>query len=88
MAVTGSQKALSLPTGLAVVCVSPKALETRKTAQLKRVYYDYEDMIKTNPSGNVPYTPSIPLLYGLQVRGWEGWEGWDHELGLEFCTRC
>jgi aspartate aminotransferase-like enzyme len=23
-------------------------------------------MLATNPSGNVPYTPSIPLLYGLR----------------------
>ncbi len=43
-----------------------QALEARKTAQLKRVYYDLEDQLATNPSGNVPYTPSIPLLYGLR----------------------
>lgn len=72
LAVTGSQKALSLPTGLAVVCASPKALEARKSATLRRVYYDFEDMLKTNPSGNVPYTPSLPLLHGLQVRGVQG----------------
>jgi aspartate aminotransferase-like enzyme len=30
------------------------------------VYYDLEDQLATNPSGNVPYTPSIPLLYGLR----------------------
>ncbi len=38
----------------------------RTRAQLKRVYYDFKDMLDTNPSGNVPYTPSIPLLYGLR----------------------
>jgi len=66
MAVTGSQKALSLPTGLALVAASQKALEARKTAKLKRVYYDLEDMIVTNKDGSVPYTPSLPLLYGIQ----------------------
>lgn len=66
VAVTGSQKALSLPTGLGLLCVSPKALEAQKTAKLKRCYYDWADMLATNPSGNVPYTPSIPLLYGLK----------------------
>ncbi|KAK9828747.1 hypothetical protein WJX72_001909 [[Myrmecia] bisecta] len=66
VAVTGSQKALSLPTGLAVVAASPKALAARKSAKSKRCYYDFEDMLKTNPGGNVPYTPSIPLLYGLR----------------------
>lgn len=74
LAVTGSQKALSLPTGLAVVCASPKALAARKSATLKRVYYDFEDMLKTNPSGNVPYTPSLPLLHGLQVSIGFGWD--------------
>ena len=45
-----------------------QALAAGKTAQLRRVYYDFADMLRTNPSGNVPYTPSLPLLYGLQVR--------------------
>ncbi|GBG00276.1 hypothetical protein Rsub_13002 [Raphidocelis subcapitata] len=66
VAVTGSQKALSLPTGLAMVCASKKALEAGKTAKLPRVYYSFEDQLKTNPSGNVPYTPSLMLLHGLK----------------------
>ena len=43
-----------------------QALEAGKSAQMKRCYYDLADMLATNPSGNVPYTPSIPLLYGLR----------------------
>ena len=66
VAVTGSQKAMSLPTGLAYVCASKKALDCGKTAQLKRVYFDFADYLRTNPSGNVPYTPSVPLLCGTQ----------------------
>ncbi|GIL80982.1 hypothetical protein Vretimale_9319 [Volvox reticuliferus] len=66
VAVTGSQKALSLPTGLAFVAASPKALEAMKSAKLKRVYYDFADMLRTNPSGNVPYTPSLAMLYGMR----------------------
>lgn len=66
VAVTGSQKALSLPTGLGFVCASEKALSKMESAQLKRVYFDFRDMLKTNPSGGVPYTPVLPLLYGLK----------------------
>ncbi|KAG2490049.1 hypothetical protein HYH03_011514 [Edaphochlamys debaryana] len=66
VAVTGSQKALSLPTGLAFVATSKKALDHMKTAKLKRVYYDFADMLRTNPSGNVPYTPTLSLLYGMR----------------------
>ena len=40
-AVTGSQKALSLPCGLAVVCASEKALKAREAATCARVYYDF-----------------------------------------------
>ncbi len=43
-----------------------QALEARASAKLKRCYYDLEDQLATNPSGNVPYTPSIPLLYGMK----------------------
>lgn len=67
VAVTGSQKALSLPTGLAFLCVSPKALAAAKTATSRRCYYDFADMLRTNPAGNVPYTPILPLLYGMET---------------------
>lgn len=67
VAVTGSQKALSLPTGLGFVCVSKKALAKAKTATLKRVYFDFADQLATNPAGSVPYTPVLPLLHGLNT---------------------
>ena len=31
------------------------------------MYYDLEDMIKTNKDGQTPYTPVLPLLYGMQA---------------------
>lgn len=66
VAVTGSQKALSLPTGLAVVMASDKAIEASKKSESKRVYYDFADMLRTNPAGNVPYTPELQMLYGMR----------------------
>ncbi len=66
IAVTGSQKGFMLPAGAGIVCVSPKALEHGKTAKLPRCYWSYEDMIKANATGYFPYTPSIPMLYGLR----------------------
>jgi len=64
--VTGSQKGFMLPAGLGIVCVSPRALELGKTARLPRCYWSYEDMVKANATGYFPYTPSIPMLYGLR----------------------
>ncbi|HEX3849268.1 MAG TPA: aminotransferase class V-fold PLP-dependent enzyme [Steroidobacteraceae bacterium] len=64
--VSGSQKGLMLPAGLGVTCVSQKALEASKRATSRRCYFDYADMVNANASGYFPYTPSLPLLYGLR----------------------
>jgi len=66
LAVAGSQKGLMLPAGLAIVGASQKALEARHTAKCARVFFNFEDMIKANATGYFPYTPSLPLLYGLR----------------------
>jgi len=64
--VSGSQKGLMLPAGLGVTCVSRKALEAAKHATSRRCYFDYADMVGANASGYFPYTPSLPMLYGLR----------------------
>jgi alanine-glyoxylate transaminase/serine-glyoxylate transaminase/serine-pyruvate transaminase len=67
VAVCGSQKGFMLPTGLAIVCVSEKALEAGKSATLPRCFFDYRDMIKANAQGYFPYTPATTLLRGLRA---------------------
>jgi alanine-glyoxylate transaminase/serine-glyoxylate transaminase/serine-pyruvate transaminase len=64
--VSGSQKGLMLPAGMGVTCVSPKALEAAKTATSRRCYFDYGDMVTSNATGYFPYTPSVPMMYGLR----------------------
>jgi alanine-glyoxylate transaminase / serine-glyoxylate transaminase / serine-pyruvate transaminase len=64
--VSGSQKGLMLPAGLGVTCVSQKALAAAKSATSRRCYFDYGDMVASNATGYFPYTPSIPMLYGLR----------------------
>jgi alanine-glyoxylate transaminase / serine-glyoxylate transaminase / serine-pyruvate transaminase len=66
LAVTGSQKGLMLPAGLGIVAASQKALARREQAKCARVFFDFGDMIKANATGYFPYTPSLPLLYGLR----------------------
>jgi alanine-glyoxylate transaminase/serine-glyoxylate transaminase/serine-pyruvate transaminase len=67
VAVSGSQKGFMLPTGLAIVAVSPKALEAHKTAKLPRCFFDFDDMIRTNKDGYFPYTPATTLMRGLRA---------------------
>jgi alanine-glyoxylate transaminase/serine-glyoxylate transaminase/serine-pyruvate transaminase len=66
LAVTGSQKGLMLPAGLGIVCASQKALAKYDQAKLPRCFFDFGDMRKANATGYFPYTPSLPLLYGLR----------------------
>jgi alanine-glyoxylate transaminase/serine-glyoxylate transaminase/serine-pyruvate transaminase len=66
LAVAGSQKGLMLPAGLGIVCASAKALEAAKSAKCTRVFFDFADMRRANADGYFPYTPSLPLLYGLR----------------------
>jgi alanine-glyoxylate transaminase/serine-glyoxylate transaminase/serine-pyruvate transaminase len=64
--VSGSQKGLMMPAGMGVTCVSQKALEAAKKATSRRCYFDYADMVASNATGYFPYTPSLPMLYGLR----------------------
>ncbi len=54
-----------LPPGLSFNGVSPKALEAHKSAELKRSYFDWGEMLGPNAKGVFPYTPATNLLYGL-----------------------
>jgi alanine-glyoxylate transaminase/serine-glyoxylate transaminase/serine-pyruvate transaminase len=66
LAVSGSQKGFMLPAGLAFLGVSQKALAAMPSAKSKRCYFDLADMIKANATGYFPYTPALPMLYGLR----------------------
>jgi alanine-glyoxylate transaminase/serine-glyoxylate transaminase/serine-pyruvate transaminase len=66
LAITGSQKGLMLPAGLGIIAVSQKALAAMKDAKCRRCYFDFADHMKANPQGYFPYTPALPLLYGLR----------------------
>jgi alanine-glyoxylate transaminase/serine-glyoxylate transaminase/serine-pyruvate transaminase len=62
----GSQKGFMLPAGLALLCFSQKALDARQSAKSRRCFLDIQDQMTHNDGGYFPYTPSIPLLYGLR----------------------
>jgi alanine-glyoxylate transaminase/serine-glyoxylate transaminase/serine-pyruvate transaminase len=67
LAVSGSQKGFMLPTGLAIVGASRKALAATGVAKCLRCFFDFGDMIRTNKDGFFPYTPATTLLRGLRV---------------------
>jgi aspartate aminotransferase-like enzyme len=63
--VTGSQKALMLPPGLALVGVSEKAWGRSAQANLPRFYLDLARERKAQEKGETAYTPAITLVTGL-----------------------
>jgi alanine-glyoxylate transaminase/serine-glyoxylate transaminase/serine-pyruvate transaminase len=66
LAISGSQKGLMLPAGLGILGASRKALDALAGAKSRRCYFDLGDMIQANASGYFPYTPALPMLYGLR----------------------
>lgn len=66
VAVSGSQKGFMLPTGLAIVAFSPKALAAADNADLPRAYFDVREMLAATAGGGYPYTPPVQLIMGLR----------------------
>jgi alanine-glyoxylate transaminase/serine-glyoxylate transaminase/serine-pyruvate transaminase len=64
--VSGSQKGLMLPPGLAFNAISDKALAASKSSRSPKSYWRWDDMLEMNAKGFFPYTPSSNLLYGLR----------------------
>ena len=67
IAITGSQKALAVPPGLAVVSVSPRA-EERFLSQSASYYADLKAHLKSarKSPAQTPFTPAVPLFFAMQ----------------------
>ncbi len=65
--VSGSQKALMTPPGLATVAVSPAALEHSARATLPRYYLDWERTRKAQAKLDSAFTPAVSLVVALDV---------------------
>ncbi len=66
VALTGPQKGLMLPPGLAILAVSDKALHASEKAKCPRAYWDWAPILERNKRGEFPYTPATSLLFGLR----------------------
>jgi alanine-glyoxylate transaminase/serine-glyoxylate transaminase/serine-pyruvate transaminase len=66
LAITGSQKGLMLPAGLGIVCASERALQKSRELKSTSAFFRFSDMQAANAGGYFPYTPALPLLYGLR----------------------
>jgi aspartate aminotransferase-like enzyme len=64
--VSGSQKGLMLPPGLAFASVSEKAWEFVKRSNLPKYYFDFTKEEKNLAKNQTAYTPAISLIVGLK----------------------
>jgi len=62
---TGSQKALALPPGLALFAVSERAQERAATIKDRGYYFDFVEFAKNQAEDMTPSTPVIPLINAL-----------------------
>ena len=65
---TGSQKAMALPPGLAFAVASERVMERSKTAKAKGVYFDLEAFADNLAKLQTPNTPAVSLFYALDVQ--------------------
>ncbi|MBI4608421.1 MAG: alanine--glyoxylate aminotransferase family protein [Candidatus Rokubacteria bacterium] len=64
--VSGSQKGLMLPPGLAFCTLSEKAWELTKTSQLPRYYFNLAAELRAIQKNQANFTPAVSIVIGLR----------------------
>jgi len=64
--VSGSQKGLMLPPGLAFLSFSKKAEKFLKESDLPKYYFDLKKASKSWEKNDTPFTPSVSLIFALR----------------------
>jgi serine---pyruvate transaminase len=65
--VTGSQKGLMIPPGLAFVALSARAITAMQSAKLPSFYFDLRKALKSLEQDDTPWTPAVSLIIGVDV---------------------
>lgn len=66
--ISGCQKAMAIPPGLAFLSVSQKALERAKTTEDRGYYFDFVEFQSNYEKSMTPSTPVISLIYALESK--------------------
>ena len=66
IAIVGSQKCLGTPPGLSAISVSERALNLMRENQSRPYYMDLLAYKKSFEKKQTPYTPALPLFFGLK----------------------
>lgn len=63
--ITGSQKCIAAPPGLALLSVSGPVVDFLKVSPPKTRYFDIPRYLEYGARGETPFTPALPLYYAL-----------------------
>ena len=66
--ITGSQKALACPPGIAVLALAPSALERIENTKCCCQYLDLKLALKNQERGQTPWTPAVGVLLQINAR--------------------
>lgn len=66
--ITGSQKALACAPGIAILALSPKALERINNTKCVCQYLDLKIALKNGERGQTPWTPAVGILRQIHTR--------------------
>jgi aspartate aminotransferase-like enzyme len=88
---TGSQKALALPPGLAFGVAAESMMDRARTIADRGWYFDLERLVAGIEKNQTPATPAVSLLYSLEVQLervlTEGMEArWQRHLDMQSAT--
>lgn len=65
MCITGSQKCIAAPPGLALLSVGKGVVEFLKKSPPKTRYFEIPRYLEFGAKGETPFTPALPLFYAL-----------------------
>lgn len=63
--ITGSQKCIAAPPGLALLSISDRVTEFLRQSPPKTRYFDIPRYLEYGQNGETPFTPALPLCYAL-----------------------
>lgn len=66
--ITGSQKALACPPGIAVIILSEKAQKRAEENKCKCQYLDFKLALSNQKRGQTPWTPAVGILLQINAR--------------------
>lgn len=65
--VTGSQKGLMIPPGLAFIALSARAEDAMGRSTLPKFYFDLRRALSSRATDDTPWTPAVSLVVGLDL---------------------